>query len=149
MIVYTDDILLLVKSTQLLEVEVPRQSISTGQRCDLRILWQSNSDKGKPFESCFSFFIQVFGYQKFQSCNSFTQDISQTRCTQLPIISLLPAPYHMRYTCKILRNKCSMYMYLYYTYPALTNQMAEFHQYNRSEFPTAKRTNQSTDIIVM
>ena len=36
----------------------------------------------------------------------------------------------------------AMYVYiLYYTYPILTNQIAEFEVYNRSEFPTTNATN--------
>ena len=34
------------------------------------------------------------------------------------------------------------HIYLYYTYPILANQIAEFEVYNRSELPTTKGTNQ-------
>ena len=43
---------------------------------------------------------------------------------------------------QMLPWKHSMYIYLYYTYPILANQIAEFEVYNRLEFPTVKGTNQ-------
>ena len=54
---------------------------------------------------------------------------------------------------QMLPWKHSMYIYLYYTYPILANQIAEFEVYNMSELPTMKETNQllrchKTSIII-